>query len=179
MERQENNEVNGEVNRMKKALQGVVQEITHSLVLEMESRPHGKRSASVSIIDLLLQQLTKEVVKQLKEANAGKGLSDEDVEAKLEKVAREPKEAKTDKELSDENVLAKLQKVESKLEKRGITVEDDDNDEDEDEVAGNGSSFPNLKYAKPKYKNVESILRYIESDEDKGGVKLVIMNFND
>ena len=40
--------------------------------------------------------------------------------------------------------------------------------------------FPNLKYRKPKYKNVESILNYVESNEDdKAGVKLVIMNFND
>jgi len=91
-----------------------------------------------------------EVVRQLKEADSGKGLSDEDVKAKLEKVER-------------------------KLAKRGITGED----EDEDEVVGTGSSFPNLKYAKPKYKNIESILKYIETDEDKGGVKLVIMNFND
>lgn len=135
---------------MKKALQGMVQEITHSLVLEIESHQCVERSASVSIIDLLLQQLVKDVVRQLKEANWGKGLSDEDVEAKL-------------------------QKAERKLAKLGISGRDDD----EDEVAGTGSSFPNLKYAKPKYKNIESILKYVERDEDKGGVKLVIMNFND
>ncbi len=135
---------------MNKALQGVVQEITHRLVLEMESHQSVERSTSVSIIDLLLQQLVKEVVRQLKEANVSQGLSDEDVEAKL-------------------------QKVERKLEKRGITGQDDD----EDEVSATGSSFPNLKYAKPKYKNIESILKYVEGDEDKGGVKLVIMNFND
>ena len=52
-------------------------------------------------------------------------------------------------------------------------------DDDEDEVEGSGSSYPNLKYAKPKYKNVESVLKYVESDEDRGGLKLVIMNFND
>ena len=40
-------------------------------------------------------------------------------------------------------------------------------------------SFPNLKYAKPKYKNVESVLKYIEDSDDTGGIKLVIMNFND
>jgi len=137
---------------LNKALQGVVREITHNLVLEIEDQQYVERSASVSIIDLLLQQLVKEVVGQLKEANAGEGLSDEDVEAKLEKVER-------------------------KLAKVGITGQDDD--EDEDEVAGTGSSFPNLKYAKPKYKNIESILKYVERDEDKGGVKLVIMNFND
>lgn len=39
--------------------------------------------------------------------------------------------------------------------------------------------YPNLKYAKPKYQNVSEILKYVESKEDKGGVKLVIMNFND
>ncbi len=135
---------------MNKALQGVVQEITHGLVLEIESHQCVEKSASVSIIDLLLQRLAKEVVRQLKEANVGQGLSDEDVEAKL-------------------------QKVERKLAKRGLGGQDDD----EDEVAGTGSSFPNLKYAKPKYKNIESILKYVETDEDKGGVKLVIMNFND
>ncbi len=135
---------------MNKALQGVVQEITHGLVLEIESHQYVERSSSVSIIDLLLQQLAKEVVRQLKEANSGKGLSDENVEAKLEKVER-------------------------KLAKLGLSGQDDD----EDEVAGTGSSFPNLKYAKPKYKNIESIFKYVERDEDKGGVKLVIMNFND
>jgi hypothetical protein len=41
------------------------------------------------------------------------------------------------------------------------------------------TSFPNLKYAKPKYKNVESVLKYIEDSQDTGGFKLVIMNFND
>ena len=135
---------------MKKALRGVVQEITHSLALEMESHQYVEQSTSVNVIDLLVQQLAKEVVRQLKETNSGKDLPDENVEAKLEKVER-------------------------KLEKRGITGQDDD----EDEVDGTQSSFPNLKYAKPKYKNIESILKYVEADEDKGGVKLVIMNFND
>ena len=45
--------------------------------------------------------------------------------------------------------------------------------------SGKGTKLPNLKYAKPKYQDVESLLNYIESKEDEGGVKLVIMNFND
>jgi len=45
--------------------------------------------------------------------------------------------------------------------------------------SGEGTNLPNLKYAKPKYQNVESLLNYIESKDDEGGVKLVIMNFND
>ena len=41
-------------------------------------------------------------------------------------------------------------------------------------------SFPNLKYAQPKYSNVSELLKYVESDKpQEGGVKLVIMNFND
>lgn len=133
---------------MKKVLQSVTQEITHSLVLEMANHQYVEGSVSVRIVDLLLQQLVGEVVRQLKEANSDKRLSDEDVEAKL-------------------------QKVERKLQKLGISGQD------EDEVAGTGSNFPNLKYGKSKYKNIESILKYIETDEDKGAVKLVIMNFND
>jgi len=50
-----------------------------------------------------------------------------------------------------------------KLEKRGYQV-----------------IYPNLKYRKPKYQNVNEMLKYVESDTGKGdGVKLVIMNFND
>lgn len=58
-------------------------------------------------------------------------------------------------------------------------VEPTDGQDDDDDEDGTGSSFPNLKYAKPKYKDVESVLRYVESSEDTGGIKLVIMNFND
>ena len=47
------------------------------------------------------------------------------------------------------------------------------------DVNKEGVSFPNLKYAKPKYQNIESLLNYIESKESEGGLKLVIMNFND
>lgn len=40
--------------------------------------------------------------------------------------------------------------------------------------------YPNLKYRKPKYQNVNEMLKYVEGDSGKGdGVRLVIMNFND
>ena len=64
------------------------------------------------------------------------------------------------------------------LERGGVDL-DSVNSDGDDEVHGSRSSFPNLKYAKPKYKNVESILKYIEESQDTGGLKLVIMNFND
>jgi len=46
-------------------------------------------------------------------------------------------------------------------------------------AGGETAKFPNLKYAKSKYRNVESLLNYIETKESEGGIKLVIMNFND
>lgn len=49
------------------------------------------------------------------------------------------------------------------LEKRGIKV-----------------VFPNLKYNKPKYSNVSELIKYVESDKpQEGGIRLIIMNFND
>jgi len=148
---------------LKKALQGVAQEISQALLLEMGQRQGGEKSSRIGLLDLLLEKLVKEVAGQMRNGSQGHGLSDEDLEARSQKV---------EKKL--EKVEKKLKK---KLEKLSNGAVDDDDDDDEAKIAG--SSFPNLKYAKPKYKNVESILKYIETDEDKGGVKLVIMNFND
>ena len=74
--------------------------------------------------------------------------------------------------------LAKAEAKLSQLAKHGHP-DDDDDDDDEDEGKGTKAKYPNLKYRKPKYKNVEALLKYVESADDKGGVKLVIMNFND
>jgi len=50
-----------------------------------------------------------------------------------------------------------------KLEKKGVRI-----------------IFPNLKYAKPKYENVSELIKFVESDQpQEGGVKIIIMNFND
>ena len=69
-------------------------------------------------------------------------------------------------------VLGRLLEVERKLEK--LSSELDSVPEKE-----GSPSLPNLKYAKSKYQNVESLLNYVEKGEDQGGLKLVIMNFND
>ncbi len=76
----------------------------------------------------------------------------------------------------------RLEKAEQKLSKVVAGDFRDDSEDDEDETADSSSQYPNLKYRKPKYKNTESILKYVESSEDGNagaGVKLVIMNFND
>ena len=69
-------------------------------------------------------------------------------------------------------VLDRLLQVEKKLEKLSSEL---------DYVSAKEGSIsqPNLKYAKSKYRNVESLLNYVEKGENQGGLKLVIMNFND
>ena len=52
-------------------------------------------------------------------------------------------------------------------------------DEGNDGVRRGEGSYPNLKYSGHKYSDVDSVLKYVERDEEKGGFKLVIMNFND
>ena len=59
-------------------------------------------------------------------------------------------------------VLDRLLKVEEKLEKLSSEL-------DSVSTKEGSSSFPNLKYAKPKYHNVESLLNYVEKGEDQGG----------
>ena len=103
----------------------------------------------VSILDPLLRHLATEVTKQLREGVSSEALLDGDLEARLQMVERK---------------LANLAPV---------------HEGSNDDTAETGGSFTNLKYAKSKYRNVESVLKYVEGEEDKGGVKLVIMNFND
>ena len=68
-------------------------------------------------------------------------------------------ETKQLKDLDDDMTIKEL----LELEKKGIRV-----------------IFPNLKYAKPKYSNVSELIKYVESDKpQEGGVKIIIMNFND
>jgi len=76
------------------------------------------------------------------------------------------------------DIRSALAKAEEKLNRAlNLSV---DNDDDDDDASDPRANFPNLKYARPKYKNMESVLKYIESDDGRsGGVKLVIMNFND
>ena len=132
-----------------KTLQLVTLDIANALVMEMRDHQAIPMSGSISIVDILLQKLAKNIVELLTEANSSEETSDEDLRPQLRKAQR-------------------------RLKKLARAGQDDD-----DELTGTGSSFPNLKYAKPKYKNVDTLLKYVEQDADTGGIKLVIMNFND
>ncbi len=138
-----------EATQLPGALQGLAEEIARSLVQEVESCRAVAKPASAGIVDLLLPQLAEEVVRQLGTVSRTTDSFTEDLEDRL---------------------LA----VEIQLKKLALGVPDVPEDRDED-----GSSLANLKYAKSKYKNVESLMNYIESGKGEDGIKLVIMNFND
>jgi len=125
-------------------------DIAHDLVNEVERASPPTELRSATIVDLLLRELADKVAMLLGDFTVAG-------------TAR------------DMRVEAALQKAQGKLGKAAAQSSDDD----EGEARVPGSSFPNLKYAKPKYNNVESILKYVEAEDDRRGIKLVIMNFND
>ena len=134
---------------MKKILQDMAQEISQNLAREID---HGgaKRATSLNFADLLLERLSEEVINRLDQAASGQA-----------RVARDIEAGARDRTRPQERLPVPV---------RG---------EGEEEMADFRSRFPNLKYAKSKYQDIESVLKYIEADDDKGGVRLVIMNFND
>ena len=94
----------------------------------------------------------------------------------VERVANEVLErlngGQTSTCFGDETPLVRLEKVEEKLERltagiRGPILE---------RLAGDESA---LDEEGAKYQNVESLIKYMESSENGGGIRLVIMNFND
>ena len=90
----------------------------------------------------------------LKKANEKLGKILDKTKNKIEDI-----ETKQLEDLDDDMTIKEL----LELEKKGIRV-----------------IFPNLKYAKPKYSNVSELIKYVESDKpQEGGIKIIIMNFND
>ena len=128
----------------------MARDIANGMMSEMRGHPGPTASGSAGVVDLLVQELADRVVAVLSEAGANGWIT-------------------------DPRVSAKLQKAEDKLERASRRMRDDDDDESH----GATDRFPNLKYARPKYSNVDSVLKYIEREDDRDGIKLVIMNFND
>ena len=73
---------------------------------------------------------------------------------------------------TSDGILKRMTTLERKLERLVKKLDGPSQERDKE-------NLPNLKYAKSKYKNVESLLNYVENKEADGGIKLVIMNFND
>ncbi len=148
-----------------KILQEIRNELANTLLFDLKkSEPVSEINIEKnSVWQMLIEELAPQVAKEIK-----KELREEDL-LKDKKIV-----------INKKNTEEGLIKAEEKLEKvrRKLNGEQAE-DEDEDEIKDTGSNYPNLKYAKPKYKNMESVLKYIESKDDNGGVKLIIMNFND
>ena len=143
----------------KNLLPVLAQEIAEALSMELRGVQRDQPAGYDTIVDLLLNHLAAKVVALMKE----------------EQVERDPGEPSTD--TATETRLARAERSVEPL-----RIDDSDNGKDEQDAEDDDPPtirLPNLKYAKPKYKNVESVLKYIEGDEDRGGLKLVIMNFND
>ena len=105
---------------------------------------------------VVLGKISKEEALKKAEERLGKAV---DKVNKKESKEEEDIETKSLEDFDDDMTLGELKK----LEKQGIRI-----------------IYPNLKYKKPKYENVGDILKYVESEGDKGeGVRIVIMNFND
>ena len=71
-----------------------------------------------------------------------------------------------------QRLLERLEQVESKLEKLTSGIRNALQE-------GTVTQPPALVGDGAKYQNIESLLKYIETPDGEGGVKLVIMNFND
>lgn len=160
---------------------------------DLSSAQVGRNSKQASMLHLLLAEIGLKVATELKE-----GL---DEELKKHEGSSGNSHKSTNLQANDKRVRKALAKAERKLtriaehellhEKEGVEdkgVENISLDDLDDidlatieklEARGVRVIFPNLKYRKPKYKNVESVLKYVEGEEGANGIKLVIMNFND
>ena len=123
---------------------------------EMRVQQAPQNPPTGPVFDLLLHYLTCEVARQLVETNSSPGLSDDSLDARL-------------------------QRIETRLEQLSLDsdggAEEEEGEENDDTVSGTSTS--DLSNESPKYAKIDSMLKYIEGDEDAKGIKLVIMNFND
>ena len=72
----------------------------------------------------------------------------------------------------DPEIHDRMEKVERKLARLSTALMEAIETGEPDEPAG-------VSGDKPKYQNLESLLKYVESGDKDGGTKLIIMNFND
>jgi hypothetical protein len=137
---------------LNRALRLVAQEIAEILVRDLEGSEKPEQP-SEGVMEQLVQALPGEGTGQQEEKGHENSDCYRSLEARLHRV---------------EEALAKL---------TSNTVPTAGRQDDQGSQAG--SSFPNLKYAGHKYAGMDSVLKYVERDDEGGGVKLVIMNFND
>ena len=136
---------------MRDIVQELAEDVANSLLQELKTLAYEDNPDSAKAAEELAEGVGKEVA--------------EDMAEHLLAVS-EPSSN------PDDAILQRMTTLERKVERLLKRLDRPSQEQNED-------SLPNLKYAKSKYKNVESLLNYVENKEADGGIKLVIINFND
>lgn len=150
-------------------------------------RNNGRKTPNPILFDLMVDSVKTIVVDELK-AELTNGSKDREDESSASSSGQQTQEARIEESLKKADKKLKERNVDLSSDEPYDDIEKIDLDDFDDvdlatikklEAKGVRIVYPNLKYRKPKYKDVESILKYNEDEDDKSGVKLVIMNFND
>jgi len=140
---------------LKRPMQLLANDIALGLARELRSQRSLAENPRPKFFDLIVEEITQQVVNAL---GAG-DLAPQTVEQQRAGRLREV-----------DNKLAGLDsRIRSAIQGEiinGSLDSDVDSDADSDEEGS-------------KYQNIESLIKYVESSDGGGGVKLVIMNFND
>ena len=137
-------------------LQTVATEISNRLKLEMIEGKELENSSVPNITLVFLPGLAETVAQRLSSQGPVQPSANGDSEAEALLESR-------------------LRKVELRLRRLTISPQTDA----EAEVASTAKALPNPEEAKSKYGHMDSILKYVDASEEQGGLRLVIMNFND
>lgn len=136
---------------MKRQMQSLADDVAYGLAQELCSRWAVEEPSRSELLDLLVEEVTQEVVNAL----GTRGLAPRTAEDR-----RALRLLEADNDLDD---LASRTRG-------AIQGEKTNGSSDSDSDCGEEGS---------KYQNIESLIKYVESSGGAGGVKLVIMNFND
>ena len=140
-----------EARTLKTTMQALAEEIALGLAREIRSHQAPTQPTVPRAIDQFVDQVAQEVVGRLDNGDLNGDLA---VPANAQRL------------------LQRLEQVESKLEKLTSGIRNALQE-------GTVTQTPALVGDGAKYQNIESLLKYIETPDGEGGVKLVIMNFND
>ena len=140
----------------RKLLDAVARDIIQRIADDVSLERFVGQAPSVHIKDLLIQSLAN---------HSALRLSD--------KKVREP--------MLEDGGLAILQRIESTLVELTVAINRSRDGDNGNQVQLVRETRDDRKRADnaSKYNKVESMLKYIEAEDDKNGVRLVIMNFND
>lgn len=144
---------------MKRQVRSLADDIALGLAQRLRSQRAVAEPPRPKFFDLLVEEVTQEVVNAL----AARDLVPEPVEDRRALRLREV----------DHNLEDLASRIRSAIQEEII------NDSSGLDSGPGSDSDPDSDEEGSKYRNIESLIKYVESSDGEGGVKLVIMNFND